>query len=509
MPVDVRRLEASPTVETHIATLAFDGDLVHKRKKAVRFPFVDLSTPERRAEACRREVELNRRFAPDVYLGVEDVVDDAGRVVDQAVLMRRMPAERCLATLIHTERDTRPCVRAIARAIAVAHASAPRDEDISAVAAPAALHMLWEASLHHLAAYTPDILDTPTLRAVEALACRYLNGRTTLLDERIARGQIVDGHGDLLADDIFCLDDGPRILDCLEFDDRLRWGDVLNDVGFLAMDLEHHGRPDLATQFLDAYQELSAEVHPPSLLHHYIAYRALVRAKVSCLRAQPEDSRAYLAQCWRHLREARVQLVVIGGLPGTGKSTLAAAIGDELGWPVLRTDDIRWELPRHASGAADGEAATSAHGPSAYGTGDYAPAMKDRTYRAVLNRAGDLLSRGISVVVDGSFVHEHWRAEARHLATWTHADLTELRCVLPAALAARRIAARATSGADPSQATAEIAARMAAEYEPWPAAVEVDTCPPVAELVPPVLEQLGRADSGQRDLVATSTMAPS
>ena len=115
------------------------------------------------------------------------------------------------------------------------------------------------------------------------LAHRYLDGRTTLLAERIARGRVVDGHGDLLADDIFCLDDGPRILDGLEFDERLRWGDVLYDVGFLAMDLERLGRLDLALAFLDWYREYSAETHPPSLEHHYIAYRALVRAKISCL----------------------------------------------------------------------------------------------------------------------------------------------------------------------------------------------------------------------------------
>src|SRR5213079_1977590 len=110
----------------------------------------------------------------------------------------------------------------------------------------------------------------------EELACRFLAGRGPLFDARIRDGRIVDGHGDLLANDIFCLDDGPRILDCLEFDDRLRFGDVLLDIGFLAMDLERLGRLDLARAFLAAYREASAETHPRSLEHHYIAYRALV-----------------------------------------------------------------------------------------------------------------------------------------------------------------------------------------------------------------------------------------
>ena len=128
------------------------------------------------------------------------------------------------------------------------------------------------------------------LARVDELAHRYLDGAIALLAERIARGRIVDGHGDLLADDIFCLDDGPRILDWLEFDDRLRWGDVLYDVGFLAMDLEHLGRRDLALHFLDWYREFSAETHPPSLEHHYIAYRALVRSKIACLRGRRRRS---------------------------------------------------------------------------------------------------------------------------------------------------------------------------------------------------------------------------
>ena len=140
--------------------------------------------------------------------------------------------------------------------------------------------------------------------------------------------------------------DGPRVLDGLEFDDRLRWGDVVYDTAFFAMDLDRLGRLDLALAFLDRYWELSAETLPPSLDHHYIAYRALVPAEVSCLRGSAADdveAHAYLALCHRHLLQGRVRLVVVGGLPGTGKSTLAEALGEVLGWPVLRSDEIRKE----------------------------------------------------------------------------------------------------------------------------------------------------------------------
>jgi aminoglycoside phosphotransferase family enzyme/predicted kinase len=479
---------SDPTVEvieTHVSSVAFDGDLVHKRKKPVHFAFVDLSTPERREQMCRREVDLNRRFSPDVYLGVEDVVDDAGRVVDHAVLMRRMPADRRLATLVQEHRDVSGCLRAVARAIAACHARAATSENISSVATPQALHDLWDGNLREIAPFVPHPLEPTIVTHIGVLAHQYLSGRVALLAERIARGRIVDGHGDLLADDIFCLDDGPRILDGLEFDDRLRWGDVLYDVGFLAMDLEHLGRLDLARDLLDWYREYSAETHPPSLEDHYVAYRAMVRAKISCLRGGAGDAveaRAYLAQCQRHLLAGRVQLVVIGGLPGTGKTALAHALGDELGWPVLRSDETRKEL----AGLDPLE-----HASAPYGEGIYSPAVTEATYNALFSQARRLLLRGESVIVDASFSKARWRDAASSVAADTAADLTELRCLLPADVAAVRLAQRQATGGDASDATASIAAEMAHAFDSWPSAASVGTLPPVEDVIPAVLDRIG------------------
>jgi predicted kinase len=309
---------------------------------------------------------------------------------------------------------------------------------------------------------------------------------------------MLEGHGDLLADDIFCLDEGPRILDGLEFDERLRWGDVLYDVGFLAMDLERLGRLDLAFAFLDWYWEYSAETHPPSLEHHYIAYRALVRAKISCLRGGADgeaEARAYLAQCQRHLLDARVQLVVIGGLPGTGKTTLAAALGDELGWSVLRSDEMRKEL----AGLDPLD-----HAPAAYGEGLYEPDVTKSTYDALFFRAGQLLARGESVVVDASFSKTTWRDMAVALAVDADSDLTELRCLLSADVAAARLATRVADGRDASDATASVAAHMAEEFEPWPSAATVGTLPPVEDILPAVLDRLGAPHPRRTGPAATS-----
>ena len=220
--------EGVELVQTHVSSLIFDGELVHKRKKPVRFAFVDLSTPERRERVCRQEVELNRRFSPDVYLGVEEIVDDEGRVVDHAVLMRRMPADRRLATLVQRHREVAGCLRSVARIMAECHAGSTTSEEIASVATARGVagpvgsepprDRIASSPTRSIRRSSPGSAGSPAAISTDA---------TRLLEERIARGRIVDGHGDLLADDIFCLDDGPRILDGLEFDERLRWGDVV------------------------------------------------------------------------------------------------------------------------------------------------------------------------------------------------------------------------------------------------------------------------------------------
>ena len=413
-------------------------------------------------------------------------MDDLGAVIDHAVRMRRMPAERRLSTLVRGKADVAQCVRQVARLVAVAHAECITSADIASVATPASLLRLWEQNFEELEPFVPEPLDRASLEEVQLLATQYLNGRTKLLDDRIRSGCVLDGHGDLLADDIYCLDDGPRVLDCLEFSDRLRWGDVLYDVGFLAMDLERLGRGDLASAFMDWYREFSAETHPASLEHHYVAYRALVRAKISCLRGTPADrdeARAYLAQCLRHLRAGQIRLVVVGGLPGTGKTTLAMNLGDELGWPVLRSDELR----KQRAGLAP-----SARAAAPYKEGLYSPSITDATYNALFEETQLLLEDGQSVIVDASFSRSEWRAAATAVAAHASAVLVEVRCTLPSDIAAERLRERRIRGTDASDADARIAIAMRSEFDEWPAATDIDTRSPrsvvaarVRELIEP------------------------
>lgn len=455
--------------ETHSAVVFFAGDRAYKLKKPVKLGFLDFSTPEARAAACQHETELNRRFAPDVYLGVMEVRDPAGRVCDHLVAMRRMPAGRRLAALVQAGEPVSGAVRQVARILAAQHASAPRGPAISEQGSRDALWRRWDDNIEQIRPLRDSLLGTPHVDEVQRRAGRFLAGRAPLFDERIRGGHVLDGHGDLLAGDIFCLPDGPRILDCLEFDDRLRWVDGLDDAAFLAMDLERLGAGELAERFIGWYTGYSGDPAPASLRHHYVAYRAFVRAKVSCLRSRQGDplaggeARQLATMTLQHLRAGAVTLVLIGGLPGTGKSALAGALADRLGFTVLNSDRIRKEL---AGIPAERKS------PAPYSAGIYSPSWTERTYQELLHRAAELLSHGESVIADASWISADHRASAAATADGVAADIVQLQCTAPAELTARRMSSRTASASDADPMVAE---KMAAAQAPWPEAITIDT----------------------------------
>ncbi len=457
------------TYETHAAVVFLVGDRAYKLKKPVNLGFLDFSTRQKRQAVCHREVELNRRIAPDVYLGVADVGGPDGALCEHLVVMRRMPAARRLSTLVRAGVPVADQVRRIARQVAAFHANARRGPQISAEGGRDAILRRWSDSFAQVRRFRGSVLDDGLTGEIERRTVEFLAGRGPLFDDRIAAGRIVDGHGDLLADDIFCLDDGPRILDCIEFDDRLRWLDGLDDAAFLAMDLEHLGAADLGTRFLDWYAEFAADPAPVSLRHHYLAYRAFVRAKVACLRhaqgdpAAAGDAARHADLTARHLRAGTVALVLVGGLPGTGKSTLAGRLADRLGAVVLSSDRLRKEL----AGLAP-----EAPAPAGYEQGIYTPAWSRRTYTELLARAGTLLEHGETVVLDASFTRATDRDLARDVANRTHSTLIALRCQADPAVISTRLRRRPPG---PSDADQKISVAMAATTDPWPDATTIHT----------------------------------
>jgi len=469
---------ASRVVETHISRLFFIDDRVVKVKLPVVTAFADFSTREARRAACVREVELNRRLAPDVYLGVLDM-DLEGRPVEHAVVMVRLPEERRLSALLDEPRVGQE-LAAIAEAVAGLHAVARRGADIDRVATPTALTELWRAGIAQLRPFAGTILDAEEVERCAALSREYLAGRGPLLGARIRDGAICDGHGDLQAEDIFCMDDGPRILDCLEFDDDLRYGDVLADVAFLAMDLGRLGHPELGEQFLTTYRQLTGGRWPDSLARHYMAYRAHVRAKVACLRSERGDpaaadaARSLQAAAVAHLEAARVRVVLVGGLPGTGKTTLSRSLTEFLGALRVSSDEVRDDVvPRGTAG-----------------TDRYGAAAVDAVYGELLRRAEVALEMGEHVVLDASWLHERHRSGARDLARRAGALLVELRCECPATIAEARIEHRNRAGTDASEATVEVARTLATSADPWPGAHPIDTSEPLTRALSAALTRI-------------------
>lgn len=464
-------------VETHAAAVLFVGDRAYKVKKPVNLGFLDFSTRDARRVACEREWLLNRRFAPDVYLGVADLRGPDPTESEPVVVMRRLPADRRLSTLIYNGEPVDEEMRAIARILASAHARAERAPEISAEGGRDALRRRWDANLSEVADLGVPALVDGDPKEVADLVNRYLAGRGALFDKRTLDGRIVDGHGDLLAQDIFCLDDGPRLLDCLEFNDRLRFVDGLDDAAFLAMDLEHLGAPGTARRFLRWYHEFSADPAPPSLRHHYIAYRAFVRAKVALIRARQTGrdrdpaSERLLRSAVRHLRLAQPRLVLVGGLPASGKSVLSGALADRFGMSLLSSDRLRKEL----NGIPPDQPA-----PARLDQGIYSREQTERTYGALIERAVALLARGESIVLDATWSDARHRELAAEAAEAAYANLVTIRCVVNEDVARYRLAQRGPGQSDADQ---DIAARLAGRTDPWPDATALDTSAPFGAVV--------------------------
>jgi aminoglycoside phosphotransferase family enzyme/predicted kinase len=479
--------------ETHSAVVFLVGDRAFKLKKPVDLGFLDFSSPTKRLRACQRELELNRRLTPDVYLGISDLNDVDGKPLEHLLVMRRMPAGRRLAHLVRTaappHRELETGLRDIAEIIAEFHARAPRGATIEACGNRDAVERRWEANFTEARAYVGTSLDADAYAEVCTLARRYLAGRETLFADRIRRGAVLDGHGDLLAEDIFLLADGPRILDCLDFDDKLRFLDRIDDVACLVMDLEHLGSAAAGQFFLDAYLRASGDQSPASLIHHYVAYRAFMRAKVACLPGTAGHGRwlssALLDLARRHLDEARVRLVLVGGPPGAGKTTVSTSLAETLGAVLLSSDPVRKEL---AGVVPDTPV------PVAYGSGIYSEEWNERTYAALLRRAVDHLEMGRSVVLDASWASADRRAAAVQVAERTSSDLSQFRCVVSEAAADQRILARSSaSDADPA-----VAVQVRRRFADWPDALPIDTSGSVDAAVAQLLHRLQSWRTAQR-----------
>ena len=459
-------------IETHTSIVFLVGGRAYKFKKPLNLGFADFTSLQERRRSCQNEIELNRRLAPDVYLGMVDMVESGGIAVEHAVVMKRLPRLRQLSKLIEIGEDPLLFLRKVAKSMAALHGSAASEPKPDVRVSADSLKERWETNLAELRRVPSMEGFSDEIELMSRFSRNYLEGRRMLLSSRIQAGNIRDGHGDLRCDSIYCMEDGPRIVDCLEFDDALRTQDVACDVTFLAVDLEFAGKPELGREFLRLYREMSGQTWPDSFTHLNMAYWAGVRAKVAAIReAQTSSGLGAESARWieiaiGHLQEAEVALVLVGGVPGAGKSTLAESLSEERGWLLLKSDDVRRDL----AGVTRND-----HLPSPYGEGHYSSAATEATYQELLRRASEVVAMGQSVVMDATWMQQAWRDSARLLAKDANCRIIEIQCVARRQIVDERIAARKSIPSEMSDATVEISRKIGDEFESWSQAWVVDT----------------------------------
>jgi aminoglycoside phosphotransferase family enzyme/predicted kinase len=413
--------------QTHISVVFLAGDTVYKIKKPVRLSFLDFSTLEKRRHFCDEEVRLNRRLAPDVYLGVVPVTSDgprvqfegAGEIVDWAVKMRRLPESATLEQRLLRDEIEIWQLRALASRLAKFHADAARSGHIAGFGRFTVVAGNIRENFA-VSAPTVGLTISPAVRErLMALTERALSDLEPLIEARALRGAPCDTHGDLHLDHVYLFPERPApadlvVIDCIEFNERFRYADPVADMAFLVMDLEFHGRRNLANEFAAAYFGACGDDEGRRLLPLYVCYRAAVRAKVDGLQLAgkeiPEAARNrarmrarghwLLALSELEVPGGRTCLVLIGGLPGTGKSSLAASLATRAGFEVIRSDVVRKEIAGIPTDAA-ARAADRA--------GIYTDEWTDRTYAECLRRAEERLFQGKRVIIDASFVEEECR----------------------------------------------------------------------------------------------------
>lgn len=491
--------------QTHISVVFLAGAVAYKVKKGVRLKFLDFSTLDRRRFYCLEEVRLNRRLAPDVYLGVVPVTledghacfEGKGEAIDWAVKMRRLPESATLAARLERGELDGVVVERLAQRVASFHRSTA-----AGTRTPADFASVAQVVRDILEQATPQQggeISTSVLERLRRLAEEALARRQSLIEQRAQRGLTRDGHGDLHLDHVYFFPDAAPpddlvIVDCIEFNERLRAIDPVADMAFAVMDLNYRGRRDLARICADTYFAAARDTDGQALLPLYAAYRAMVRGLVEGMkRTEPEvpdaeragslqSARAHWLLALGELEEPRRRpcLVLVGGLPGAGKSTLARHLAGAANFTVIRSDVVRKEL------------ATTHATPD----GLYTPAWDERTYAECLRRAESLLLQGQRVLVDASFREEKRRRLFLDAARRWAVPAALLVCSAEPATVRQRLLSRHN---DASDAGWPVYLQIAAHWEePGPAtrrhlqSISSEAAPPVVqERALDVLRDLG------------------
>jgi len=445
--------------ETHISEVYLSVDRVYKLKKPVQLGFLDFSTLEQRKRYCEAEVQLNQRLAQNVYHGVIPLVRGPdgvhrlggdGEIVDYAVEMRRLADADAADSRLRRGQLQREHLAHIAQKLARFHAEARCDSVTERYGQVEAIKANVIENFEQTRDSARAFLDANELAAIQEWQLAFLTRERAQFEARIRAGRIRDGHGDLRLEHCY-LDDASgdvQIIDCIEFNDRFRYGDVCADVAFLAMDLVWHERHDLSEAFLAAYAQAADDFDLYGVVDFYESYRAYVRGKVSSMladdthaqdtarKAAHAKARKYymLAHaCTREPLEPPKLYVITGGI-ASGKSSAARALSRSIDAPIIEADHVRKRLA--------GVDPQTPWQDAAFG-GRYTQEQTDAVYGELLRRAEVVLRSGRSVILDATFRRRAQRAAVAELSQRLGRDYLFVECVAPEAVCKARLAERA------------------------------------------------------------------
>ena len=475
-----KRLDAAgdtEVLETHISWVILAGPFAYKIKKPVDLGFADLTTLESRRRCCEEELRLGRRTAPSLYLAVIPItgtrlaprIGGEGPPIEWAVRMRRFPQAALLDRLAKWRALDTGLVDSLAEVVAAFHAAIPKAPSASPFGTPEEIRAQTEGNFTGIRDYAGAFVGRNRLGPLHAWVVREGERLEVHFARRHAGGFVRECHGDLHLGNVALIDGRPVPFDAIDFDERLRWIDVMSEVAFTAIDLEAHGLTRHAHRFVDAYLSITGDYDALAALPYYRVYRAMVRAKVAAIRyAQCDEDvdacAAAVMDLERHLALAEAAtrppgpaLIAMHGLPGSGKTTFAQELLEALGAVRIRSDVERKRVHGLAADARTG---------SAPGAGLYDREADERTQSRLLAAAREALEGGVIAIVDSTGILRANRHAMRELARDLDVPFVLVGLAAPDDLLRERIAARERAGKDASEAGIAVLERQMQRLEP-------------------------------------------
>ncbi len=451
-PEPTKRVELE---QTQMSFVFLTDNYVYKMKKPVNLGYLDYTTLEKRKLYCHKEVELNRKLCPDIYLGVVPIIrhqgkfsiSGKGKAMEYAVKMRRLPKELMMDVLLEKNKVSAEMMTRLAEKLVTFHQQAETNERINAFGKVDTIIQNTGENFDQTEKYLGKTISSHQYQQIKDYTRDFIKENTALFHKRIEEGRIRDCHGDLHTAHI-CFENGICIYDCIEFNDRFRYGDIASEVAFLAMDLDHHGRADLGRRFVDNYADFSHDKELKKLLNFYKCYRAYVRGKVASFKLDDpyitqneqrqtlEATRSYFDLAYYYVKSIP-SLFVTTGLVGSGKTALAQALARRLGLVVISSDITRKRLANIPE---------TEHRFEEFDAGIYSPQFSRLTYDTMLAEARSILGEGGSVIIDASFIKSNEREKAKRLAQEMKACFFILECTLNEKLIRQRLTERLEQG---------------------------------------------------------------